>query len=60
MRMLDSLQEAGYNPYMELKRIIQDSSNVEGGRRLLGNIRAYLYIGVAVFLAGVYVWNHYR
>jgi hypothetical protein len=49
-----------YNPDMELKRIVQDSGDVGRGRRLLGNIRAYLYIGVVVFLSVVYVWNHYR
>jgi hypothetical protein len=49
-----------YNQTMQMRRIIQDSGNVETGRRLLGNIRALLYIGVAVSLAIVYVLNHYR
>jgi hypothetical protein len=49
-----------YNLEMDLRRVIKDSSDVDGGRRLLGNIRTYLYIGAAAFLAVVYVWNHYR
>jgi hypothetical protein len=49
-----------YNRYMDLKRVVQDSSNVNAGRQLLGRIRAYLYIGVAALLAVVYAWNHYR
>jgi hypothetical protein len=42
---------------MRLTRIIQQSGNVEGGRRLLGNVRALLYIGAVVLLAVVYVLN---
>jgi hypothetical protein len=42
---------------MLLTRIIQQSGNVEGGRRLLGNVRALLYIGAAVLLGIVYILN---
>ena len=50
-----------YHQIMQINRIVQDSGNVEKGHRLIGNIRAFLYIGAAVFLAiVVYVLNHYR
>jgi len=42
---------------MQIKRIVQQSGTVGGGRRLLGNVRALLYVGAAVLLAIVYVLN---
>ena len=47
-----------YNEAMQVKRIVQDSGDVAKARRLLGNIRAFFYIGAALFLALlVYFWN---
>jgi hypothetical protein len=40
--------------------MVRDSGDIDKGRRLLGNIRAFLYIDTAVLLVVVYVWNHYR
>jgi hypothetical protein len=44
---------------MQIRRIAHDSDDVEKAHRQLGNIRAFLYIGAALFVViVVYFWNH--
>jgi len=45
---------------MQTRRIVGDSGDVEKGRRMLGYIRAFLYIGAALLLVIVYFLNHSR